>query len=64
MVKSERKARRRRWTADKIKYLRRNYGKKSITELAQELRRTVLSVGAAVYALHLKKAKQDVRPKR
>ncbi len=64
MVKRKRKARRRRWTAEEIEYLRRNFSKKNITEIAQELERTVLGVRAAVYALHLKKAKQDVRSKK
>jgi hypothetical protein len=63
MVKSKRKARRRRWTAEEIEYLRRNFSKKNISEIAKELGRTVSGVRAAVYALRLKKAKQDVRSK-
>lgn len=57
MVKSERKARRRRWTADEIRYLKRNFSKKNITEIAQELGRTVSGIRVAVYALGLKKTK-------
>lgn len=64
MIRSEHKSKRKRWSADEISYLRRNYGKKNITELAQELGRTVSSVGAAVYALSLKKNKQSIRTKK
>jgi len=42
-------------TAGEIRYLRRNFGKKSITIIAQELGRTVSGVRAAVYALRLKR---------
>jgi len=61
IVKSKRKARRKHWTAEEIGYLRRNFSKKNITEIAKELGRTISGVRAAVYALRLKKAKQDVR---
>ena len=64
MIRSERKETRRHWSAEEIKFLRRNYGKKNITELAQELGRTVSSVSAAVYALRLKKTKQNVQSKK
>lgn len=63
IVKSKRKARRKHWTAEEIGYLRKNFSKKNITEIAHELERTVSSVRAAVYALRLKKAKQEVRSK-
>ena len=64
MTRREHKAKRRRWSADEINYLRRNYGKKNILELAQKLGRNVMSVEAAVSALHLKKSKQDIRSKK
>jgi hypothetical protein len=64
MARSDYKARRRRWSADEIEYLRRNYGKKNILELAQKLGRKVTSVDAAVCALCLEKSKQDNRPKK
>ncbi len=57
IVESECKARRRRWTADEIRYLRGNFSKKNISEIAKELGRTVSGVRAAVYALRLKKLK-------
>lgn len=64
MARSEYKVKRRRWSADEIKYLRRNYGKKDILELAQKLGKNVMSVDVAVRALCLKKSKQDIRPKK
>jgi hypothetical protein len=64
MTRSEYKAKRRRWGADEIKYLKRNYGRKSILELAEKLGRTVMSIDAAVSALRLKKPKQDIRTKK
>jgi hypothetical protein len=64
MTRSEYKARRRRWSTDEINYLRRNYGKKNILELAQELGRNVMSVDAAISALCLEKSKKDIRSKK
>jgi hypothetical protein len=64
MIRSKHEKPRRRWSAEEIKFLRRNYGKKNITELAKELGRTVSSVGAAVYALRLRKTKQNVQSKK
>ncbi len=64
MVRSEREVRRKPWTADEIKYLKRNFSKKSITELSQELGRTVSGIRTAVYALRLTKATQDVPSKK
>jgi hypothetical protein len=64
MTRSEYIAKRRHWSADEIRYLRRNYGKKNILELAQKLGRNVMSVDAAVCALCLKKSNQDIRPKK
>lgn len=64
MARSEYKAKRRRWSADEIEYLRRHHGKKNILELAQKLGRNVMSVDAAICALCLKKSKQDIRPKK
>jgi len=55
IVRSKCKTRRKRWTADEVRYLRRNFGKKSITIIAQELGRTVSGVRAAVYALRPKR---------
>jgi len=63
IVKSKRKARRKHWTAEEIGYLRRNFSKKNINEIAKELGRTVPGLKAAVHALRLKKAKQEVRSK-
>jgi len=63
MTRSEYIAKRRRWSADEIKYLRRNYGKKNILELAQKLGRNVMSVEAAVSALCIKKPR-NIRPKK
>jgi hypothetical protein len=63
MTRSEYIAKRRRWSADEIKYLRKNYGKKNILELAQKLGRNVMSVEAAVAALCIKKTK-NIRPKK
>jgi len=64
MVRSKGKARRKHWTAEEIRYLRRNFSKKSTTEIAQALGRSVSGVRAAVYALRLKKATQEVRSKK
>ena len=64
MTRSEYRAKRKRWSADEIKYLRKNYDKKNILELAQELGRNVTSVDAAVCALCLKKSKKDIRPEK
>lgn len=64
IVRSKCKTRRKRLTADEIRYLRRNFSKKSTTEIAQELGRFVSGVRAAVYVLCLKKAKQDVWSKK
>jgi hypothetical protein len=64
MIRIDREEKRKRWSVEENKFLRRNYDKKNIAELAQELGRPVSSVGAAVYALRLKKTKQNVRSKK
>jgi len=54
-MKNRDKASRRHWAPDEIRHLRRNFGKKHLKELSQEMRRSIRSIAIAAQALGLKK---------
>jgi hypothetical protein len=51
---------RKRWEPDEIRYLRRNYGKKSLKELSRVIGKSVPSIRIAAHALNLTKGKRNV----
>jgi hypothetical protein len=53
MEKRKNKKRRKRWTAEEVGYLRRNFSHKGLDTLAKELSRPVSSVKVAAHALGL-----------
>jgi len=52
-MKKAREKPRKRWTAEEVGYLRRNYSRKGAETLARELSRPVTSIKAAASALGL-----------
>jgi len=58
MEKRKDKKSRKRWTAEEVGYLRRNFSHKGLDTLAKELSRPVSSVKVAAYALGLIKDEQ------
>jgi len=61
MEKTNNEKPRKKWTAQEIGYLRRNFSRKGATTLARELSRPVSSVKAAAYALGLIKGEEYPR---
>jgi len=55
MTKRKFNSKRKKWTDYKIKYLKKNFRSKEITEIAKKLERSVSSIRAAVFALKLEK---------
>jgi len=53
MEKNSDKKFRKKWTAEEVGYLRRNFTRKGADSLARELSRPVSSIKAAAYALGL-----------
>jgi len=58
MGKTKDKKPRKRWTAEEVGYLRRNFSRKGVDKLAKELSRPASSVKAAACALGLIKGEE------